>query len=161
MKRIFTLITILLFSLTAFGQGKLVKSSSKSQPKWINRNVDKYDIIKVSATSTIDLETARQAAFDKLKSDVITASIRYIISISIDANESKIKNQVENSQYLKDISEGTSIETYWEERYKKRGKTTHYNYYILYNFNDFEIKKMALEIDKNNSATSEAVNNLQ
>ena len=47
---------------------------------------------------------------------------------------------------------------YWEHRLIKRQDV--YIYYILYDFNDFEKKKISLEIDKADSGTLNELNNL-
>ena len=64
------------------------------------------------------------------------------------ADVEKVRNDVENSQFIRNISEATSIQTYWEHRLVKKQDV--YYYYILYDFNDTEKKKVALEINKDN-----------
>ena len=61
---------------------------------------------------------------------------------------------VENSSYVKNISEAASLDTYWEIRFDKRSKTNYYNYNILYYFNEMEMKKIALEVNQRKSNTA-------
>jgi hypothetical protein len=160
MKRILIFCITLAIASTLWGQGKLIRSSSDKAPIWIKRNVEKYEIVKISALSTISLNDAKQKAFDQLKTDVITLTTRYMLSISINGDESSIRRHITDSQFIKNISESSAIDTYWEERFIRRDDTTNYHYYILYNFNEFEMKKIALEVGKETSSTQKLIDEL-
>lgn len=160
MKKIFTILLTLSFAITCFGQGKLINSSTKSAPKWLNREVDQYEIIKVSSTSTISLDDAKNNAYNQLKDKVTSATVRYMMNNSINPDLNTITTNVKNSQYIKSISESLALDYYWEVRKIRKNDQMVYNYYFLYNFNDFEMKKIALEINKANSSTLKEVNKL-
>ena len=147
MKRILLFSLMCLITATAFGQGKLIESSEDKRPVWIKRNVDRYDIMKVDQQSTISLQDARDKAFEELTNFAINAVSTYLMRTHVEgADAAEIHNKVANSQYIKNNSEITAIQTYWEHRLVKKQDV--YYYYILYNFNDTEKKKVALELNK-------------
>ena len=147
MKRILLFSLMCLITATAFGQGKLIESSEDKRPVWIKRNVDRYDIMKVDQQSTISLQDARDKAFEELTNFAINAVSTYLMRTHVEgADAAEIHNKVANSQYIKNISAITAIQTYWEHRLVKKQDV--YYYYILYNFNDTEKKKVALELNK-------------
>ncbi len=154
MKKILLIAMLVTLPLTAvLAQGKLINSSSDKRPVWIKKDVTKYDIMKVSASSDYGVEQAKTAAYDKLRDIAIAHITKYMADISVgefDINE--IKAKVENSQFIKNIDEATSIDTYWEHRRVKNNDV--FTYYILYEFNDFEKKKVALELNAKDYKTS-------
>lgn len=132
--------------LPVFGQGKLIESSADKRPLWIKRDVDRFEVMKVVQESTISLNDARNKAFEELTNFATNSITTYVLRTHVEgADAAQIWEKVANSQYIKNISELTSIQTYWEHRLVKKQDV--YYYYILYNFNDTEKKKVALEIN--------------
>ncbi len=160
MKQVIFIILSALLSLNLLGQGKQIAASTESEPRWINRDVDQYNVIKTYSSSSISMDDARNKAITSLKERVIIATTRYMLNISINGVESDIRQAVENSLFVKNISESSAIETYWEHRYVKRHKLNIFNYYILYNFNEMEMKKIALELNKANSSVNSIIDQL-
>lgn len=160
MKHILTLLIAICLPLALFGQGKLVNSSEPKSPKWLNRNVDQYELIKVSYTSSISLQDAKNKAFEILNQKVVTATTRYLLSQSFGKSESEIRSSVEKSMFVKNISESSAVDIYWEQRYIRKQDMNMYYYYILYNFNDMEMKKAALEINAGESNTKKLLDEL-
>lgn len=155
MKRIAIILLSLVLASTSFAQGKLVKSSDKKAPAWIKKNVDKYEAVKVTHESKISLKDAEKGALAQLHDMVVEATVAYIYQHSVGKkDEASIKRHVENSSYVRNISKSTSLDTYWEVRYDKKSGRNIYIYYILYYFNDIEMKKIALEINQANSSTA-------
>lgn len=155
MKRFVVILISVLIASTSFAQGKLVKSSDSKAPVWLNKKVEKHDAIKVRGESSISLEKAEESAFAQLRKEVVQATVKYMYKFS--AGEKDIKSMteaVENSSYVKNISEAASLDTYWEVRFDKRSKTNYYNYNILYYFNEMEMKKIALEVNQRKSNTA-------
>ncbi len=159
MKRIFTLIFCFFVSICLFGQGRLIESSDAKRPAWIKRDVDRYDLLKISVESTVSIEDARNNAFMKLHELAVNAVTTYLMKTAVgDADIAKVKSDVLNTQFMKNISENTSVDTYWEHRQNKKNDV--YIYYILYDFNEFEMKKVALEINRMNSSSLKELNQL-
>lgn len=159
MKR-FTLIFLsCLLAFTASGQGKLICSSEDRRPAWTKRDVDRYEVMKASGESTVSLEDAKEKAFAELRGTVVRSVSSYLMSTDIvgtDAGE--VKKNVENSLFVRNISESTAIQVYWEHRMVRKQDV--YIYYVLYNFNDTEKKKAALEINREHSNTTKILNSL-
>ena len=155
MKRIVVILISVLIASTSFAQGKLVKSSDKKAPIWLDKNVNKYEAIKVRCDSQISLEDAEKGAFAQLHDIVVNSTVSYMLKFSVgEKDEAAIRNSVENSSYVKNISKSASLDTYWEIRLDKRSKTNYYNYNILYYFNEMEMKKIALEINQGKTNTA-------
>lgn len=149
MKRFLLISLMSLLAISAFGQGKLLESSEDKRPAWIKRDVDRYEIMKVCQQSTISLEDARNLAFEELHNFVVNAVTTYLMRTHVEGAEvEKVKQEVENSLYVKNISESTALQVYWEHRLVKKKDV--YSYYILYNFNDAEKKKVAIDINMGN-----------
>lgn len=148
-----------MMALPSFSQGRLLESSAEKKPMWVKHDVEKYDVFKISMESTVSLEDAKTKAFDGLRNLVINTTTTYMLRINYDGREAEeIMNDVRNSDFVRNISEYYAIETYWEHRLIKRQDV--FIYYILYDFNDFEKKKISLEIDKADSGTLNELNNL-
>lgn len=159
MKRFLLLTLMTMMALPSFSQGRLLESSAEKKPMWVKHDVEKYDVFKISMESTVSLEDAKTKAFDGLRNLVINTTTTYMLRINYDGREAEeIMNDVRNSDFVRNISEYYAIETYWEHRLIKRQDV--FIYYILYDFNDFEKKKISLEIDKADSGTLNELNNL-
>ncbi len=159
MKRFLLLTLMTMMALPSFSQGRLLESSAEKKPMWVKHDVEKYDVFKISMESTVSLEDAKTKAFDGLRNLVINTTTTYMLRINHDGREAEeIMNDVRNSDFVRNISEYSAIETYWEHRLIKRQDV--YIYYILYDFNDFEKKKISLDIDQARSSTMDELNKL-
>lgn len=159
MKRFLLLALMTMMALPSFSQGRLLESSAEKKPMWVKHDVEKYDVLKISMESTVSLEDAKTKAFDGLRNLVINTTTTYMLRINHDGREAEeIMNDVRNSDFVRNISEYSAIETYWEHRLIKRQDV--YIYYILYDFNDFEKKKISLDIDQARSSTMDELNKL-
>lgn len=159
MKRFLLLALMTMMALPSFSQGRLLESSAEKKPMWVKHDVEKYDVFKISMESTVSLEDAKTKAFDGLRNLVINNTTTYMLRINHDGREAEeIMNDVRNSDFVRNISEYSAIETYWEHRLIKRQDV--YIYYILYDFNDFEKKKISLDIDQARSSTMDELNKL-
>ncbi len=151
MKKIIILAILTVLPLTAsFAQGKLIESSNETKPHWVKREVSNHNVMKVSATSDMDLEQAKVQAYAKMKDIASRCITKYLVDMSVGGYDLEaIKEQVEDSDYIRNIDEASAIDYYWEHRIvKNRHK---YTYYLLYEFNEFEKKKVALEFNISNS----------
>lgn len=160
MKRIIFITAAMLISSLLFGQGKLVSSSQPRTPIWVKNDVEKYDVVKVSAASNISLKAAKEQALSILHNKVVDMTTKHMMQFAMGTPESTVRNNIEKSAFVKGISESSALDSYWEERYVKKSKSTTYYYYFLYNFNETEIGKISLEINKENSATQKAIDEL-
>lgn len=149
MKKSIIILLSILMCIPVFGQGKLVESSTDKRPTWIKRDVDRMDLIKVSKESTVSLNDARLKAFDELRDIATNAITSYLMQTHVEGAElGDVRNEVISSSYIRNISEATAVQIYWEHRLVK--KRNLFIYYILYDFNDTEKKKVALDINMGN-----------
>lgn len=159
MRKLIILSLICMLSVPAFAQGRLLESSSDKRPVWVKKDVDRYDLLKVGQSSNISLENAKELAFEELRNFVANSITTYLIRTNVEGiSPETIRKRVEESAYLNNISDITALQIYWEHRlYKKKDL---YKYYILYDFNDNEKKKAALEINKNASNATRLIEEL-
>lgn len=149
MKKCILILFSFLLCIPVSGQGKLVESSAPKRPAWVKKDVDRMDLMKVSKESTVSLNDARLKAFDELRNIAINSITSYLMQTHIEgADLENVRNEVINSNYVRNISEATAVRTYWEYRLVK--KRDLFVYYILYDFNDTEKKKVALDINMGN-----------
>lgn len=161
MKRFLLFILTSAIAYTCFGQGRIIEKSDDKRPVWVKRNnTDLLEhSITVSSKSVTSIDDAEIKAFEALKSSIINTVTKYMMNTDIDGRSEKwIRQEIENSDYIKNISETSSVDTYWEHR-KVKGEDI-YIYYILYEFNDFEKRKIALDIDMQNSSLMDELNKL-
>lgn len=160
MKKYLLTAILCLMAIQLSGQGRLIESSAEKRPAWVKRDVGKFDLTKVSYESTVSLEDAENKAFDKLYNLIANSVTAYLASTNVNGPDTgELMSRVRNSDFLKDINESTAIQTYWEERLVKKQNV--YIYYILYEFNDFEKKRIALEINRENSTVTKELDKLK
>lgn len=153
MKRILVILCSVLIACTSFAQGKVIKSSDPKAPIWLKKDVNKHEAFKTNYISQVSLEDAKECAFEMLRQNVINTTLNYMLKNSVGgANADELKAKIENSTYVKNISEAASLDTYWEIRFDKRSKTNYYEYHLLYYYNEMEMKKISLEL--NHAATN-------
>lgn len=159
MKRFLLLTLMAMIALPSLCQGRLLEISSEKRPVWVKRDVEKYDVLKIRMESKVSLEDAKARAFDGLRNLIVNTTTSYMLGIDMDGRSADdILEEVRNSTFVKNISEYSAIETYWEHRLIKRQDV--YIYYVLYDFNDFEKKKISLEVDQANSRIMDELNKL-
>lgn len=151
-------------------QGKLLESSTDKKPKWVDREVSRYELTKTAASSTVSLEHARETAFRQLYDQVLRQTTAYLMKQwstlgqeSADtgvSREEQIRELILRSRFMQDLSESAALETYWEIRRDRRTDSKVYRYWLLYEFNDFEMKKIALECNRSVSAADRAAREL-
>lgn len=166
MKRFFTLFLslsiFLSFSVSGFSQGKLIKSSEDKVPVWVKKDVkdikgikafEGKGVVKFDSQSTTSMESAKLSAIADLKDYVVNSTLRYMVQFSVgDVDTEALKRDIENTSYVKGISEVTALATYWEVRFIKSSNTNLYKYYILFHFDDMEMRKIYLDVSKKNSS---------
>lgn len=165
MKKIYILATLLLLTATTLSATqssklKMVDSSEKSAPDWIN-NLERGYII--SSASEINLEGAKQSVIVGVKqqiaqSIVSNVSVEYFYESStletsntnpafIERTEEVIKSTTDKIPYLQSISLSKVSEFYWEHYYDKKSGETRFDYYIKYPFSDEELDALVAEFN--------------
>lgn len=151
-------------------QGRLLERSTDKKPKWVDREVSRYELTKTSASSIVSLEHAREIAFRQLYDRVLGQTTAYLMkqwsAVGQETGdtgsdrEEQIRQLVLRSRFMQDLSESAALDTYWEVRSDRRTDNRIYCYWLLYDFNDFEMKKIALECNRSVSAADRAAREL-
>lgn len=148
---------LLLFSVAANAQEKIVESSAKKMPAWIG--MAGADYFTVSATAPT-LEEAQQKCMADVKQNIITAiaanitSSEQYLTAQISRDEltnvfekyaSDVKTQGALLPFLTGVSLTKATDIYWEKHYVKKEKRYYYVYYINYPFPTQEREKWTCE----------------
>lgn len=160
MRRILFVSLLLISYSASFAQVKVVDSSAKRPPKWVN-GLEKEFIIVVGTASTI--QDAQQSALNMVKEQIVNAVAESVkTSSEMRMEESTINNistYLENFAstttttsgpvpFLQGISLSKVDEFYWEKLERKADRSITYNYHIKYPFSKIEMWKLVEEFKK-------------
>ena len=167
MKKILSIILAITVSLSLFGQYKVVESSTRRAPSWVNSVQDQYLIVSAEAQS---IEQAKEAVLANIKKQITQSIASRIVSESnlfssaLQADGSVSKTQVVESAvmsrtaklpFISEISLSKAEEYYWEKRhYKKRGEYLYF-YAVKYPFSDYEMKKLIMDYEQHDKALNQ------
>lgn len=160
MKRFLTIILTTIVSLSAFGQYKVVESSTKRAPNWLNSVQDQHLIVSATGNS---IEQAKEAVLSNIKKQITQSIASRIVSETnlftsslqsdgsyskTQAVESAVMSRTAKLPFIGEISLSKAIEYYWEKRYYKKEGTYEYFYAVIYPFSDFEMKKLIMDYEE-------------
>jgi hypothetical protein len=176
MKKLFIAIFLLFGCIGIIIQShaqKVLESSEKRAPEWVNGLVKEYIIVTASSPT---LDDAQQKALAKVKEQIISSvaeniqtSSEYFRSEKINNNNSDFaesfqtatKTRAADIPFIKGISL-TNVEAfYWEKvEIDKKAKTFNYYYHIKYPFSQQQLKTLILEFEKADRALTEQLESL-
>lgn len=151
---------LLLLPSIASAKIKIVESSSKKVPVWLDQSEPEFII-----TSAVgeDLEMLKQQCLDNVKKRIVESvaqNIQFSTENSIkqassgteltefnDQFTSQLKTQAANIPYVKGVSIAKVADSYWAKRYDTQTKQTSYVYAIRYPFPRLELKKLTREFE--------------
>lgn len=158
MKRIITITaSILLFALQLSAQYKVVESSSRKMPDWVNSVTRDY--LNVTATGS-DIEEAKAAVLAAVKQQIAQSIATRIVAESnlstsavqtSDTFEKKqtlektIQSRTAKLPFIGEISLSKAADFYWEKRYYRSTGKYEYFYAVKYPFSEFEMKKLVMD----------------
>jgi hypothetical protein len=161
MKRLF-LLSFLIISLTAcIAQIRVVESSAKRVPSWVN-GLEKDFIIVVGSSASI--QDAQQNALTMVKERIVSSVAENVkTSSTLKIEEANLNNNI--SIYLENFATSTTTtsgpvpflqgislskveEFYWEKTENRSTKAVIYNYHIKYPFPYIEMWKLVDEFKK-------------
>lgn len=160
MKRLLLISLLLPLAFASMAQIKVVESSSKKQPKWVN-GLEKDYIITVGSGSTA--QDAQQNALNMVKEQIVSAVAENVQTTSEMRMEENTVNKV--SSYLENFAttttttsgpvpflQGISLskveEFYWEKLQDKKTRAVQFNYHLKYPFPKIEVWKLVEEFKK-------------
>jgi hypothetical protein len=141
-------------------QQKVVESSQKRAPKWINGLVKDYIIIVGTGS---DIEKAKEDALIRIKEKIIRAVAENVtfeskmtrkedmlnnLSSYAENYESTTQSKSADVSFVKGISLTKAEEFYWEELRDKKAGTGIFHYHVKYPFSEGELKKLVMAFEK-------------
>ncbi|MFR9526907.1 MAG: hypothetical protein SNI45_02410 [Rikenellaceae bacterium] len=163
MRRVFhILVALLAISIcsSAYSQNmKMVDSSLKNSPAWIN-DLSRGYLISMSSSS--DIEEAKQIAITGVKQQIAQSIVSNISveflqsSHTVNTNQGSsytsnvtdvVRSTTDKIPFLQSISLSKIADFYWEKYYDKKSGETRYDYYIKYPFSDAELDKLIAEFN--------------
>lgn len=172
MKRIILLSLILLPLTACFAQVKVVESSARRAPSWVNGLEKDYIIVVGSAAN---IQDAQQNALSMVKERIVSSVAENVkTSSEMKMQESTINNistYLENFAtttkttsgpvpFLQGVSLSKVEEFYWEKTERKADRSIIYNYHIKYPFPYIEMWKLVEEFKKRDRELSEQLDEL-
>lgn len=166
---------VILLTSTAFGvlaqkKAKIIDSSAKKKPAWVNTLVKDYIIVTASSNT---LEDAQEKALAKVKERIISSvaeniqtESEYFRSETVHNNDADFKEKFETATktraadipFIKGISLSKVDAFYWEkESFKDNIK---FYYHIKYPFNAAQLKKLIYEFEKADQELTDRLNSL-
>lgn len=160
MKRLLLILPLLTLALACVAQNKVVESSSRRQPGWVN-GLEKDYIITVGSGSTV--QEAQQNALNMVKEQIVSAvaeNVQTTSEMRVEENTvNKISSYLENFAttttttsgpvpFLQGISLSKVEEFYWEKLEDKKSRAVRFNYHLKYPFPRTEIWKLVEEFKK-------------
>ena len=157
MKKILLLSFVLLTlpALACAGGDKVVETSQKKTPKWVN-GMEKGYIIESGTAASLD--DAKDKAMLEVKKEILNSIVTNIKSEStmtqtelehngvfttVNYYMSQINTKSVTVPYLSEISASKAEEFYWEKL--KRDKEIFYRYHIKYPFSELDLFRLADE----------------
>ncbi|HPF92716.1 MAG TPA: hypothetical protein PLV65_02190 [Tenuifilaceae bacterium] len=172
MKRILLLSLILLPFAACFAQVKVVESSARRAPGWVNGLEKDYIIVVGSAAN---IQDAQQNALNMVKERIVSSVAENVkTSSEMKMQESTINNistYLENFAttttttsgpvpFLQGVSLSKVEEFYWEKTENKTDRSVRYNYHIKYPFPHIEMWKLVEEFKKRDRELTEQLDEL-
>ncbi len=172
MKRILLLIPLFALAVSCVAQNKVIDSSSRRQPSWIN-GLEKDYIITVGSGSTV--QEAQQNALNMVKEQIVSAVAENVQTTSEMRVEENTMNNI--SSYLENFAttttttsgpvpflQGISLskveEFYWEQLQDKKTRAVRFNYHLKYPFPKTEIWKLVEEFKKRDNEMTRQLDEL-
>jgi hypothetical protein len=173
MKKLTSLIMLLLISLYAFAQPKVVDKSGR-KPDWVN-GVEKDFIIVSGSGATIN--DAQNSALMVIKERIVSSVADNVKATSVMQTEetntnksvysffekysSQVTSQSGKVPYLQGISLSNANEFYWEKLHEKKTGKTFYEYHIKYPFPEFELKKLVSDFKFRDKELTDNLNRIE
>lgn len=160
MKRILLLLPLFALTVACVAQTRVVETSSRRQPGWVN-GLEKDYIITVGSGATV--QEAQQNALNMVKEQIVSAVAENVQTTSeMKVQETTVNNissYLENFAttttttsgpvpFLQGISLSRAEEFYWEKLEDRGTRAVRFNYHLKYPFPRTEIWKLVEEFKK-------------
>ncbi len=177
MKYHYTKNIILIFFLLPFfacmSQTRVVESSSRRAPDWVN-GLERDYVITVGTGATIP--EAQRDALNMVREDIVNAvAVHVQTETEMYTEETNLNNHVNSFMqtfatststaagpvpYLQGITLSQVEDYYWEKVENRRDGTVNYNYHIKYPFSDFELQSLVMDFRKRDREMTDDLENI-
>ncbi|MCG8700537.1 MAG: hypothetical protein MI922_20955 [Bacteroidales bacterium] len=143
MRIIYSLLISAFIASSALAQFKIVETSNKKKPEWIEGNATGF---LVSMGNGDLLDKAGQQAFETLRQKIAEQAIQLMFNDvdyfkNLQLSKEKAKELFSKSTYYCGLSKDKISAYYWERHKDKKAKKEHYTYYIKYPFSKESVEK--------------------
>ncbi len=153
-------LSILLGSQISVAQNfKMIESSAKDAPKWVN-NLERGYITASASKPTVDeaqeavllgvKQQIAQSIVSNISVEVMQTSVMYQDNNGAaysSTSRDMVKSTTDKIPFLQSISLSKAADFYWEKYYDKKSKETRIDYYIKYQFTDRELNDLVAEFN--------------
>jgi hypothetical protein len=172
MKRLLLILTLFPFIVACMAQTRVVESSSKRKPGWLN-GLEKDYIITVGNGSTV--QEAQLNALNMVKEQIVSAvaeNVQTTTEMRVEENTvNKISSYLENFAttttttsgpvpFLQGISLAKVEDFYWEKQEDRSNRSIRFEYHIKYPFPRTEIWKLVEEFKKRDNEMTKQLDEL-
>lgn len=159
MKRLLSVVCVLLICVGIAAQTKVIEKSAKKPPVWMNTAVDDYLVVTVTANSLAD---AQNKAMGEITERIIQSVASHVmvttnsemsevnLNGNIDSKESfnrASKMKSANLPFLKGISSTKVEDMYWVKLQDKSTKKEYYEYSVKYPFSQAEQNELVSQFE--------------
>ncbi len=164
-------IIIILFMLplvACVSQTRVIESSSRRTPGWVN-GLERDYIITVGTGSTI--QAAQRDALNMVRENIVNAvAVNVQTESEMYTEEANLNNNVNTFMqkfatttsttagpvpYLQGITLAQVEDYYWEKVENRRDGSVKYNYHIKYPFSDFELQSLVMDFRRRDKEMTE------
>lgn len=149
---------VLLITTNACAQYRVVDSSQRRTPDWVNTLEKDYIIINAEGSSITEAQqnalmlikeriVTSVANHVKAESEMVTEQVNYNehITVFLEKYTATITTQSGDIPYLQGISLSRAEGFYWEHLRDRRTGKEKYRYHVRYPFPEFELRKLVMD----------------
>ncbi len=163
---------LFLLPLGMLAQDKVIETSSKKKPDWVNATIKDF-IIATGRGATID--EAKSNIIPTIRTEIMNSVAVYVRSSSEMTIENENKNNVINTiekfkntstvqtadiPSLKGLSLNKVSEFYWEKIQDKATKKITVAYHVKYPFSELELRKLIQEFNQKDQEMTDQLNGI-
>lgn len=159
MKKVFSFLLVLALCLSASAQYKVLESSQKKAPEWVNSLEPGFLIVTVFGKDMPDCQERAQteiseriirAIASNVQSTVTNTSSEVTTNAGVqseDIYKSVTKIRSANLPFLKGVSLSKAVASYWEKQQEKSTGKIQIAFSVKYPFNDMQLKNLIAEYE--------------
>ena len=178
MKKNLTLLILffLPFLMMAQKDYKLAEQNPSKKPAWMTEGTAKGEYL-IQANKKSSLDEAQSAVMSSLLNTIASSISVYITSETVDKIDWEVVelNGKTRDEFIQTIETNTTLkiakmpalqgislskaEIYWERYVHKKTKESYYDYYILYQFSDFDLQELIDAYNAQEKAVNDKIDN--